>query len=102
MSEDNLASYRLGFASSGSNEIVDPMVESTTYLHGNYDYIAGSTLWDSRNSDHDLPGSLYLSTKPPWWGNLRWPAFGPDLSPMVGKIPAQLRYEGSSNAAGGP
>jgi hypothetical protein len=92
-SKSDRASYRLGFASAGSDQITDPMVQSTIYIHGNYDYIGGSTLWDSSNPDHNLPDSLYLSSKPSWWGNLRWPAFGPDLNPMIGKIPAQLRYE---------
>jgi len=73
--------------------MTDPMVRATTYMHGNYDYIGGEILWDYRNSDHRLPDSLYLAAKPLWWGNLRWPAFGPDLSPMISKIPAQLRYE---------
>jgi hypothetical protein len=46
--------------------------------------------------DHNLPASLYLSAKPSWWGNLAWPPFGPDISPMTNKIPAQVRYEGGS------
>ena len=89
----DLASYRLGFPHPGFGQMTDPMVRATTYMHGNYDYIGGEILWDYRNSDHRLPDSLYLAAKPLWWGNLRWPAFGPDLSPMISKIPAQLRYE---------
>jgi hypothetical protein len=88
-----LASYRLGFQSAGSNTVSDPNVQARTLIHGNYDSIGGGVVWDSSNSDHNLPASLYLSAKPIWFGSLAWPAFGPDLSPMVGTIPAKVRYE---------
>ena len=46
-----------------------------------------------------LPSSLYYSSKPSWWGNSQWPAFGPDPNTpttlLNGKIPAQIRFEGN-------
>ncbi|MGB7568084.1 MAG: glycosyl hydrolase family 28-related protein [Chitinivibrionales bacterium] len=66
---------------------------TTAILHGNYDYASDSTKWDPTISDHILPASLYLPAKPSWWGSMPWPPIGPDVSPMVNKIPAQVRYE---------
>ena len=66
---------------------------TTALLHGNYDYASDSVKWDPTISDHTLPASLYLPTKPAWWGSMPWPPIGPDIHPMVNKIPAQVRYE---------
>jgi hypothetical protein len=68
--------------------------------HGNFDYVSKAVLWDPANADHDLPPSLYRSSKPGWWGGLAWPAIGPDTANvgqvLNGKIPAQVRYEDST------
>src|SRR5581483_1404841 len=48
-----------------------------------------------------LPASLYLSTKPSWWGTMPWPAIGPDITggdlPGSGghayRIPARVCFE---------
>jgi hypothetical protein len=68
-------------------------------IHGNYDYIGAGTVWDKRNADRKLPASLYLSAKPAWFGALAWPAFGPDLSPKAGTIPAVVRYDVGTEAS---
>ena len=73
--------------------------------HGNWDSVTNTTVWDPAISDRNLPPSLYLTGKPSWWGNLPWPAIGPDLSPMDGVIPAQWRFNGGSGIPqppGGP
>jgi hypothetical protein len=72
---------------------------TTAMLHGNYDYASDSTKWDPSIADHILPPSLYLSAKPAWWGTMPWPPIGPDVTPMVNTIPAQVRYESSLGAA---
>jgi hypothetical protein len=90
-----LASYRLGFWSS-TYAPCDPNVRATTSIHGTYDFIGNMVTWDPKNPNHTLPGSLYLSSKPSWWGNLPWPAFGPDLNPMIGTIPAEVRYKAAT------
>jgi hypothetical protein len=55
----------------------DPRVVSTLLRHGNYDYVSNATVWDPSIANHTLPASLYLSTKPAWWGANPWPAFDP-------------------------
>jgi hypothetical protein len=100
--------YRLGFPNMGNNgfqgarppstakDALDTRVRATLIRHGNYDYVTKSTVWDAGIKDRVLPASLYLKSKPAWFGNLAWPAIGPDLSPMAGQIPAQARFRKGS------
>jgi len=90
------AIYKFGYDTGGDASAAgnDKAVKSTTYRHGNWDAVTKSTVWDSNNSDHTLPNSLYLTSKPSWWGTAAWPAIGPDLTPMEGQIPAKLRFSG--------
>jgi hypothetical protein len=72
-------------------------VSGTFIRHGNFDYVTGSTKWETtipggNASNHTLPASLYLAEKPSWWGTSPWPWVGPDLTPMVGTLPAQARF----------
>jgi hypothetical protein len=43
-----------------------------------------------------LPASLYLASKPSWFGKVTFPPIGPDVSGHANKIPAQIRYEGGT------
>jgi parallel beta-helix repeat protein len=81
----------------------DARPRQTVLRHANYDYYTNSTKYcdgsgepgcQGGDGSHTLPSSLYLSSKPLWWGTLPWPAIGPDLNPMAGTIPAKERYEG--------
>ena len=68
---------------------------------GNFDYQNNATRWEATElpsdvpvpADHRFPVSLYKQSKPSWWGTLPWPPIGTDVTPMVNKIPAQVRYE---------
>ncbi len=88
--------WRLGYGGPGGTG--DRNVRATLLRHGNWDSVTNGTVWDPAIASHDLPPSLYLDRKPDWWGDLPWPPIGPDLTPMVGKIPAQLRYEAGPEA----
>jgi len=65
---------------------IDPSV-TTTFQHGNWDYVTNGVVWNGTN-ERTLPASFYLSSKPSWWGSLQWPAIGPDVSPMYPAAPA--------------
>lgn len=98
------AIYLIGAASDGWGPGADSNVKATMYRHGNYDYVNNSTQWDSGNSDHSIPNSLYLSSVPSWWcSETPWPAIGPDISPVVSDIPARRGYNGQTcnNVGGG-
>lgn len=71
----------------------DPLTLATIIRHGNFDFVRNQIEWDNSISLRTIPNSLYLKSKPEWFGSLAWPAIGPDLSPPNGIIPAQWRYE---------
>jgi hypothetical protein len=106
--------YRLGYPNMGNNYYSDrnppsdpddgghdPRVKATLMRWGNFDYQNNTARWEASEipsdvpvpTDHHLPVSLYKKSKPSWWGTLPWPSIGPDVTPMVNKIPAQVRYE---------
>jgi hypothetical protein len=62
--------------------------------HGNYDYVTKSTIWSSSIATQTVPASLYRTAKPAWWpATSPWPWTGPDLTPMVGVLPAKARSD---------
>ncbi len=84
------------------NGVTSDQEFTTTLRHMNYDYFtnsvkhcgdAGEPGCQGGDGSTSLPASLYFSSKPAWWGNLAWPAIGPDLNPMNGTIPAKQRYD---------
>jgi hypothetical protein len=87
--------YILGYWSGWGCSDDEYETEATMKLlrHGNYDSATDSTVWDDTIAEHTLPDSLYLSSKPTFWGSEAWPPIGPDALPMYGKIPARTRYE---------
>ena len=87
--------YQMGYSALSSAELgppADTNVALTVLRHGNYDYMSGTTRWDSSIPDHTIPASYYLTSKPSWFGNLAWPAIGPDLASKTGQTPAQVRF----------
>lgn len=74
--------------------------EVTLLRHGNWDSVTNGIVWDTGISDHVIPNSYYLASKPSFFGSCPWPPIGTDLNPMVGTLPAKARYEGSSNCQG--
>ncbi len=88
------AAYRLGFETGGGTTITDPNVLPRTLIHGNYDYFGGGIVWDPNTADHTVPASLYLASKPAYFGKLKWPPFDPTnpSSTAITNLPAGYRY----------
>jgi hypothetical protein len=91
-----------GASDDGSNANDNAFPYSTAFLHGNYNHVDGSILWDSGTADHTLAPSLYLTAKPAWFGTVPWPPIGPDVTGgdvtgqvagHVNRIPAQRCFE---------
>ncbi len=93
---ENAEIWHLGYFCPSSGDPTDPGVESTLLRHGNFDHVTGSTAWDPGITDHDLPESYYLPSRPDFFQGAPWPAIGSDLDPMVGCLPAKARFEGTS------
>jgi len=78
-----------------------PSANTTSLNHGNYDFKTNGVAYWEGGSNHTLKNSMYYSSKPAFFGNCVWPAFGPDLSPITNKLPAKARYEGDPSCSGG-
>jgi len=90
--------YVLGYWNTARNDddTYDPIVRGSLLRHGNFDYVNNSVIWDPNIVEERIPNSYYLSSKPAFFGGLDWPAIGPDITGLVQKIPAQLRYEANA------
>ena len=83
---------------------------STTFYHGNYDSASASTIWNvNATGSETLPASLFLSSKPSWFGTVSWPPIGPDVTGGIDTataghtnyIPAEVCYNALSRDAAG-
>jgi hypothetical protein len=123
-SNSDASIYTLGWSgnegTSGSAGPNDPLVASTMVRWGNYDVVNNAAVWNSSEvpssasqfpssvpSDHTLPSSFYLASKPSWWGSMPWPAVGPDVSGGPNSAghaypnPAQVCYTGNGGPSDG-
>ena len=67
---------------------------TSMFRHGNYDYANEAVQWSPDVATRALPPSLYRNGRPGWWpSQTPWPFAGPDLSPMVGELPAKTRAD---------
>jgi hypothetical protein len=94
---DAMYNYGCDF-NSGANPESQPY--STSINHGNYDLKTnGVAYWDG-GSNHILRASMYYGSKPGFFGSCPWPAFGPDLTPLTGTLPAKARFDGDASCNG--
>lgn len=72
----------------------DPNVAATAIREGNFDYLTNAIHWTSNDGPHQLPPSLYLTSKPDFFGDAAWPWVTPDrLDQQVFTLPAKARYD---------
>ena len=64
---------------------------NTSYRHHNYDYV-NEAIVNNGADDTTLPDSLYLSSKPSWFGSLTWPPVVVE-GPTVNDTPAKGFYD---------
>jgi len=111
--------YVLGYSgvgnSSSSGLPYDAKVMSTLVRWGNFDMASNGAQWKASEvpsgvtlpPSNALPPSLFLSSRPGWWGAMPWPAIGPDVSGASDggghayEIPAQACFRTSQRAADG-
>ncbi len=96
--DDGTYGYSFGYAGGGGGDdgscSGDTTIPFTTaFIHGNYNYANSSITWDPSVSNHSLPVSLYLSTKPSWFASTVWPLIGPDVKGYANKNPAEVCFE---------
>jgi hypothetical protein len=92
------AVYKVGWHGSVSSGTVhgialpDTNCAATMWREGNYDYFSNRTRWDGGVAEA-IPNSLYLDSKPSWFGSLTWPSIGPNVAGYVTNIPAKARWD---------
>jgi len=97
------AVYRIGHRANGgngggdSNHYEDPSdpgsTASTLIRHGNFDYASGHVVWSPAVSARTLPPSLYLTSRPEFFGDLEWPWVDPLGAVRTHVLPAKERFD---------
>lgn len=95
--------WKLGYDPIHWNQDFDPKVRSTALRQGNFDFLTNTVRWDT--SAQPLPNSLYLASKPAFFGSLPWPWVDPLGATKLFTLPARARFEAGTPFApppGGP
>jgi hypothetical protein len=89
------AAFRVGAASLGGpvERFDDGTALRTLLSHGNFDFVTNEVRWDPAIPSHDLPPSLFRTSKPAFFGDAPWPFVDPLRDPKVGVLPARERFE---------
>ena len=83
--------WKLGYDPTHWEQSFDPKVRSTMLRDGNFDYLTNSVRWD--RPARTLPASLYLASKPAFFGENPWPWVDPTGATPLATLPARQRYE---------
>ncbi|HLA76451.1 MAG TPA: glycosyl hydrolase family 28-related protein [Vicinamibacteria bacterium] len=97
--DDPVAMWRLGYNPEDWNAAAEARVVSTTHRHGNFDYVTNTVKWTT-GYDQTLPSSLYLTSKPGFFGSLPWPWVNPSGATKLATLPARARYDAGTPNAG--
>lgn len=86
--------WSFGFFSDGDTTRDSTLPATSAFRHGNYSARSGAVSWDAATPDHALPASLYLTSKPAWFGSLAWPPYEPGSGATANptNIPAGYLY----------
>jgi hypothetical protein len=88
--------WQIGYEEGTFPDKADPLVVARTYQDGNYDYVSNAVSWDPSDPNHTVPPSLYLTSKPAFFGANPWPwveATGSSDSARLGILPARVRFD---------
>jgi hypothetical protein len=89
--DDPVGLWRLGYNPENWNAPPDVKVTGTVVREGNYDYATNQVHWG--NGPQQLPASLYLTSKPAFFGSNPWPWVDPTGTPTLYTLPARARFD---------
>jgi len=89
--DDPIGMWRLGYNPENWSAPPDSNVTGTVIREGNFDYVTGTVRWV--NGPQQLPASLYLSSKPAFFGNNPWPWVDAAGTVKVATLPARARFD---------
>jgi len=81
--------WKLGYDPIHWDQLADPKVRQTAFRNGNFDYKTNQIQWGRRS--RKLQASLYLQSKPAFFGHNPWPWVDPVSGSKLGVLPAKLR-----------
>lgn len=91
--DDLVPMWKLGYNGSDGSAPQDAKVVSTVIRYSNYDYVTNTVHWYG-HEPRKLPPSLYLKSKPAFFGDLPWPWVTPqDPTTKVATLPARARFD---------
>jgi hypothetical protein len=84
--------WRLGYDPERWGMNPDPQTLSTVIRDGNYDFLTNSQRWHNTPGGFAIPNSMYLTSKPAFFGNNPWPWTDPATGAIY-TLPAKARYD---------
>jgi hypothetical protein len=88
---DPVGMWRLGYDNDDWNAKADANVSSTLIREGNFDYATHQVHWTG--GPQQLPPSLYLGSKPAFFGDNPWPWVDPAGNARLSTLPARARFD---------
>jgi Pectate lyase superfamily protein len=85
--------WKFGYDPAHWEQVADPKAKSTALRDGNFDYLTNQLRWD--RAPRTIPASLYLTTKPAFFGNRTWPWVDPAGGTKLSVLPARQRFDTS-------
>ncbi|CCD94994.1 conserved hypothetical protein [Bradyrhizobium sp. ORS 375] len=80
----------------------DPKTLATVIRSGNFDYLTHQVVWTDDLPAQLLPASLYLRTKPGFFGTHPWPWVDPTADTKLHVLPAKERFDAGTPFATAP
>ena len=84
--------WKLGYDPERWGMYPDPKTLSTVIRDGNYDFLTNSQRWHNTPGGFTIPNSMYLTSKPGFFGNNIWPWVDPTTGAIY-TLPAKARYD---------
>jgi hypothetical protein len=85
--------WQLGYdATNQWTQQAEPSALSTVIRDGNYDFLTNSQRWHNTPGGFAIPNSMYLTTKPAFFGSNPWPWVDPTTGTIY-TLPAKARYD---------
>ncbi len=85
--------WKLGYNGSNGSVAQDVKVVQTVIRYANFNYVTNAIDWYGYQP-RQLPPSLYLKSKPAFFGDLQWPWVTPENpTTKVGTLPTRDRFD---------
>jgi hypothetical protein len=84
--------WMLGYDPERWSMYPDPQTASTVIRDGNYDFLTNSQRWHNTPGGFAMLNSMYLTSKPAFFGGNQWPWIDPSTG-TISTLPTKARYD---------